>query len=98
MSDENLQPIFQIQRVYLKDLSLEQPNSPGIFLEQEAPSIEVALDVGAGRVLQPHRQAEVPAGHELEPRLVREHGVGRTGAGHTRNDVMKTSWSRSVGN
>ena len=47
MSDENVQPIFQIQRVYLKDLSLEQPNSPGIFLEQEAPTIEVAVDVAA---------------------------------------------------
>ena len=47
MSDENLQPIFQIQRVYLKDLSLEQPNSPSIFLEQEAPSIEVTLDVSS---------------------------------------------------
>ncbi len=47
MADENSQPIFQIQRVYLKDLSLEQPNSPAIFLEQEGPSIEVALDVGA---------------------------------------------------
>lgn len=47
MADENLQPVFQIQRVYLKDLSLEQPNSPGIFLEQDAPSIEVAVDVGA---------------------------------------------------
>jgi preprotein translocase subunit SecB len=47
MSDENLQPVFQIQRVYLKDLSLEQPNSPGIFLEQDAPTIEVAVDVGA---------------------------------------------------
>ena len=47
MSDENLQPVFQIQRVYLKDMSLEQPNSPAIFLEQEAPSIEVSLDVGA---------------------------------------------------
>jgi preprotein translocase subunit SecB len=41
------QPVFQIQRVYLKDMSLEQPNSPAIFLEQEAPNIEVALDVGA---------------------------------------------------
>ncbi|WP_413458577.1 protein-export chaperone SecB [Herbaspirillum huttiense] len=41
------QPVFQIQRVYLKDLSLEQPNSPAIFLEQEAPSIEVSVDVGA---------------------------------------------------
>ena len=47
MSDQNLQPIFQIQRVYLKDLSLEQPNSPAIFLEQEAPSVEVTLDVAA---------------------------------------------------
>ncbi|MES2535305.1 MAG: protein-export chaperone SecB [Pseudomonadota bacterium] len=47
MSDENLQPVFQIQRVYLKDVSLEQPNSPGIFLEQEAPAMEVSVDVGA---------------------------------------------------
>lgn len=46
MSAENLQPIFEIQRVYLKDLSLEQPNSPAIFLEQEAPRIEVSVDVG----------------------------------------------------
>ena len=41
------QPIFQIQRVYLKDLSLEQPNSPAIFLEQEMPGIEVAVNVHA---------------------------------------------------
>jgi preprotein translocase subunit SecB len=51
MADEKqtppAQPIFQIQRVYLKDMSLEQPNSPAIFLEQDAPTIEVALDVGA---------------------------------------------------
>lgn len=51
MSEQNQeaqqQPVFQIQRVYLKDLSLEQPNSPAIFLEQEAPSIEVSVDVGA---------------------------------------------------
>lgn len=48
MSEEqNQQPVFQIQRVYLKDLSLEQPNSPAIFLEQDAPAIEVAVDVGA---------------------------------------------------
>ncbi len=50
MADENLQPVFQIQRVYLKDLSLEQPNSPAIFLEQESPEIEVAVDVGAEQI------------------------------------------------
>lgn len=47
MSDENLQPLFQIQRVYLKGLSLEQPNSPAIFLEQASPSIEVAVSTVA---------------------------------------------------
>lgn len=47
MSDENQQPSFQIQRVYLKDMSLEQPNSPAIFLEQDPPAIEVSVDVGA---------------------------------------------------
>ncbi len=41
------QPIFNIQRIYLKDLSLEQPNSPAIFLEQEGPSMEVAIDIGS---------------------------------------------------
>ncbi|CAL63082.1 Protein export chaperone SecB [Herminiimonas arsenicoxydans] len=52
MADENLQPVFQIQRVYLKDLSLEQPNSPAIFLEQDAPVIEVAVDVGAEQLAE----------------------------------------------
>ena len=47
MSDENLQPVFQIQRVYLKDMSLEQPNSPAIFLEQEAPKLEIGVAVTA---------------------------------------------------
>ncbi|MBI1890307.1 MAG: protein-export chaperone SecB [Burkholderiales bacterium] len=48
MADEqNQQPIFQIQRIYLKDMSLEQPNSPAVFLEQEAPAIEVSIDVSA---------------------------------------------------
>ncbi len=39
-------PVFAIQRMYLKDLSLELPNAPQIFLEQAAPSVEVQLDVG----------------------------------------------------
>jgi preprotein translocase subunit SecB len=50
MSDQSQQPIFQIQRVYLKDLSIEQPNSPAIFLEQEMPGIEVTLDVSSDKL------------------------------------------------
>jgi preprotein translocase subunit SecB len=45
MSDKKQQPIFQIQRIYLKDLSLEQPNSPAIFLEQALPAVEVTVSV-----------------------------------------------------
>jgi len=44
MADQE-NPVFQIQRVYLKDLSLEQPNSPAILLEQEQPGVEIQLGV-----------------------------------------------------
>jgi preprotein translocase subunit SecB len=59
MADENLQPLFQIQRVYLKDLSIEQPNSPAIFLEQEAPTIEISVDVGAEKLMDDIYEASV---------------------------------------
>lgn len=44
MAEQNTQddnaPSFNMQRVYLKDLSLEMPNAPSVFLEQEAPAVE----------------------------------------------------------
>jgi preprotein translocase subunit SecB len=50
MSDQTTQtdnaPTFNMQRVYLKDLSLEVPNAPNIFLEQEGPKVEVTINVG----------------------------------------------------
>ncbi len=48
MSDQT--PVFQIQRVYLKESSLEQPNSPAILLEQEQPSVDIQLGVEAAPV------------------------------------------------
>ncbi len=45
MADQD--PIFQIQRIYLKEASLEQPNSPAILLEQEQPSVDIQLGVEA---------------------------------------------------
>jgi preprotein translocase subunit SecB len=44
---EQLDPVFQIQRVYLKGASLEQPNSPAILLEQESPTVDIQLGVNA---------------------------------------------------
>ena len=43
-------PVFQIQRIYLKDLSLEQPNSPQILLEQQQPQVDINLAVSAESV------------------------------------------------
>jgi preprotein translocase subunit SecB len=47
MADQQQEPVFQIQRVYLKEASLEQPNSPGILLEQEQPTVDIQLGVEA---------------------------------------------------
>jgi preprotein translocase subunit SecB len=47
MADDNQTPVFQIQRIYLKDLSLEQPNSPQILLEQSQPQVEINLGLAA---------------------------------------------------
>lgn len=49
MADQN--PVFQIQRMYLKDLSLEQPNSPKILLEQTQPQVDINLGVSAEPVV-----------------------------------------------
>ena len=50
MSEEQATPVFQIQRVYLKDLSLEQPNSPAILTSTEQPNVDIQLAVGMEQV------------------------------------------------
>ena len=50
MADQ--EPVFQIQRVYLKEASMEQPNSPAILLEQEQPSVDIQLGIEANPVAE----------------------------------------------
>ena len=52
MADQDSTPVFQIQRMYLKDLSLEQPNSPQILLEQQQPQVDINLAMAAGGVAE----------------------------------------------
>jgi len=48
------QPVFTIEKIFLKDMSLEIPGAPQIFTEREAPKIDINL----------HNEArEVEAGH-----------------------------------
>ena len=41
--EQNEQPVFGIEKLYVKDLSVEVPNAPEIYLEREAPQVEIQL-------------------------------------------------------
>ena len=42
MSEQSA-PVFGIEKLYLKDMSLEVPGAPQVFLEREAPQIDVRI-------------------------------------------------------
>jgi preprotein translocase subunit SecB len=44
------QPGFGIQKVYVKDASVELPNAPRIFMTPQSPQIEVQLESSAERL------------------------------------------------
>ena len=44
-TEQSKEPGFRIQRIYLKDLSLEQPNAPQILLVASEPQVEVEIDI-----------------------------------------------------
>ena len=52
MAEQDTNPVFQIQRIYLKDMSLEQPNSPQILLEQQQPHVDINLGLSAEPVAE----------------------------------------------
>lgn len=59
MADQDQAPVFAIQRMYLKDLSLEIPHAPKIFLETQQPAVEIQLDVGNEAVVDGIHEASV---------------------------------------
>ena len=40
---QETQPSFQIEKIYVKDLSLELPNAPQVFLQGESPQLEIQV-------------------------------------------------------
>lgn len=46
------QPLFGIEKIYLKDLSLELPNAPQVFFEREGPQVEVNIHNQAAGLAQ----------------------------------------------
>jgi preprotein translocase subunit SecB len=43
------QPTFNIEKIYVKDISLEIPNAPQVFVEQVQPQLEVQLATGSSQ-------------------------------------------------
>jgi preprotein translocase subunit SecB len=42
-------PSFQIEKIYVKDLSLEVPGAPQVFMQAESPRLEVQLASGGAQ-------------------------------------------------
>lgn len=43
-------PVFNIEKIYIKDLSVEVPNAPQVFLEREAPQMEMQMNTQSAQV------------------------------------------------
>jgi len=62
MSEPQQQPAtFQIEKVYVKDLSLEIPGAPQVFMEQTQPELEVRIDTGAAQFAEGYFEVTVTA-------------------------------------
>ena len=43
MGEAAAQPTFQIEKLYVKDLSLEVPNAPQVFMQADSPQLEIQV-------------------------------------------------------
>ena len=43
MSEQQAQPVFSIEKLYVKDMALEVPHAPRIFLEQGEPNVDMRV-------------------------------------------------------
>ena len=55
------QPTFQIEKIYVKDLSLEIPHAPEVFREQAQPQLEVQISSSASKFSDPYYEVTVSA-------------------------------------
>ncbi len=61
MTDAQQPPTFQIEKLYLKDSSLEIPHAPKVFLEQVQPQLEVQINTGADNFADGYYEVTVTA-------------------------------------
>ena len=62
MADEQpQQPSFQIEKIYVKDLSLEIPNAPQVFVQQAQPQLEVQINTEGNQFAEGYFEVSVSA-------------------------------------
>jgi preprotein translocase subunit SecB len=58
---EPQQATFQIEKIYVKDMSLELPNAPQVFAQQAQPQVEVQISSEAGQFAEGIYEVSVSA-------------------------------------
>jgi preprotein translocase subunit SecB len=61
MSEQQQQPSFQIEKIYVKDLSLEIPSGPQAFVQQSQPQLEVQINTAGGKFAEGYYEVSVSA-------------------------------------
>ncbi|WP_456473202.1 protein-export chaperone SecB [Desulfolithobacter sp.] len=64
MTDQNdaqqTMPVFRLQKMYIKDLSFESPNAPGIFLmKNQQPKVEFNLQLNNQKIDDDHWEMSI---------------------------------------
>lgn len=59
MSEQNNQPAFHIAKLYVKDLSLEVPHAPSIFLENTTPEVDMRVSTESTQIEEGHYECSV---------------------------------------
>ena len=80
-------PVFSIDKIYVKDLSIEVPNAPQIFLERETPTIDIELHTAANNIGEGYYEVilTVTVTAKLEEKAVFLVEVGQAGIFQIRN-------------
>jgi preprotein translocase subunit SecB len=50
MTEPAIQPVFSLDKIYIKDLSLEVPQAPKVFLKREQPNIELNISYNTEKI------------------------------------------------
>jgi preprotein translocase subunit SecB len=60
-ADPRSQPVVQVEKVYVKDLSLEIPNAPQIYAEQLQPQLEMQIQTQGQKLTEQHYEVTLTA-------------------------------------